>query len=86
MTRTEQIKRFLIDEYALDITPDELADDYDLLASGVIDSLGLLTLVSWLESTFGLDMDTLDIAPDNFRTVAAIDAFCAPKALTPEGR
>ncbi|WP_431045533.1 phosphopantetheine-binding protein [Streptomyces sp. P1-3] len=76
MARTAQIKKYLIEQFSLDIQPDDLADDYDLLAGGVIDSLGLLTLVSWLEATYGLDLDVLDIAPENFRSVAAIDAFC----------
>ncbi|WP_435242568.1 acyl carrier protein [Streptomyces cucumeris] len=76
MARTTQIKKYLIEQFSLEIQPEELADDYDLLAGGVIDSLGLLTLVSWLEDTYGLDVDVLDVAPDNFRSVAAIDAFC----------
>ncbi|MBL1099257.1 acyl carrier protein [Streptomyces coffeae] len=76
MARTTQIKKYLIEQFSLEIQPDELADDYDLLAGGVIDSLGLLTLVSWLEDTYGLNVDVLDVAPDNFRSVRAIDAFC----------
>ncbi|MEE1825274.1 acyl carrier protein [Streptomyces sp. BE20] len=75
MARTDDIKRYLIDQFLLEVTVEEIDDDFDLLANGVIDSLGLLTLVGWLENTYKLDIDALDIVPDNFRSVASIDAF-----------
>ncbi|MFI6447718.1 phosphopantetheine-binding protein [Kitasatospora sp. NPDC050543] len=75
MARTDDIKKYLIEQFLLDVTVEELADDFDLLASGVVDSLGLLTLVGWLENTYRLDIDALEIAPENFRTVGAVDAF-----------
>ncbi|MEU6235176.1 acyl carrier protein [Kitasatospora sp. NPDC047058] len=75
MARTDDIKRYLIEQFLLDVTVDELEDDFDLLANGVVDSLGLLTLVGWLENTYKLDIDALDILPENFRSVASIDAF-----------
>ncbi|MED7948969.1 acyl carrier protein [Streptomyces sp. BE303] len=75
MARTDDIKRYLIDQFLLEVTVEEIDDDFDLLANGVIDSLGLLTLVGWLENTYKLDIDALDIVPENFRSVASIDAF-----------
>lgn len=81
MERRAEIKKFLIEEFALDISADELPDDYDLLANGVIDSLGLLTLVSWLENRYALGIDAMDVSPLNFRTVEAIDTYL--DSLTP---
>ncbi|MEV8532232.1 acyl carrier protein [Streptomyces sp. NPDC051211] len=75
MARTDDIKRYLIEQFLLEVNVDEIDDDFDLLANGVVDSLGLLTLVGWLENTYKLDIDSLDILPENFRSVAAIDAF-----------
>ncbi|GAA3095050.1 phosphopantetheine-binding protein [Streptomyces rectiviolaceus] len=77
MARIDDIKKYLVEEFLLDIPADELADDYDLLANGVIDSLGLLTLVSWLEDRYRLDIDAMEIAPDNFRSVGDIEVFVA---------
>ncbi|MEV2256176.1 MULTISPECIES: acyl carrier protein [unclassified Streptomyces] len=77
MARIDDIKKYLVEEFLLDIPADELADDYDLLANGVIDSLGLLTLVSWLEDRYRLDIDAMEIAPDNFRSVGDIETFVA---------
>ncbi|MET9621871.1 MULTISPECIES: acyl carrier protein [unclassified Streptomyces] len=75
MDRRAEIKQFVIDEFAVGISADELPDDYDLLANGVIDSLGLLTLVSWLENRYALGIDAMDVSPLNFRTVEAIATY-----------
>ncbi|MFJ6777565.1 acyl carrier protein [Kitasatospora sp. NPDC091257] len=75
MSNIDRIKRFLIEEFLPDITPDQLADDHDLLSDGVIDSLGVLKLIAWVEDHFTLPVDDTDLDPNNFRSVAAIDAF-----------
>jgi len=41
----------------------------------VIDSLGLLKLIAWLEERFELPIDDIELDPDSFRTIDAIDAF-----------
>lgn len=75
MTHQGVVKQFVIAEFAPDVPADELDADLDLLGGGVIDSLGLLKLIAWLEATFDLSVDDAALDPDNFRTVAAIDAF-----------
>jgi acyl carrier protein len=71
----EEIKAFVIEEFAPDVSKDELANDLDLLKNGVIDSLGLLKLISWIEDHFGVNVEDTALDPDNFRTVDAIDTF-----------
>ncbi|MFF2041107.1 acyl carrier protein [Kitasatospora sp. NPDC048239] len=75
MSNTATIKRFLIEEFLPDVSADQLADDHDLLSDGVIDSLGVLKLIAWVEDRFELPVDDTDLDPNNFRSVAAIDAF-----------
>lgn len=71
------IKDFLIGEFLPDVPASELANDYDLLTNGVVDSLGLLKLIAWVETEFEVVVDDAALDPDNFRTVEAIDAFVA---------
>ena len=42
---------------------------------GVVDSLGLLKVVAWLEDEFDIGVDDSELGPDSFRTVAAIKAY-----------
>lgn len=75
MKHENLIKSFLIREFMPDVEASELDNDYDLLANGVVDSLGLLKLIAWIETEFDLTVADAALDPDNFRTVAAIDAF-----------
>nr|WP_042188858.1 phosphopantetheine-binding protein [Kibdelosporangium sp. MJ126-NF4]CEL18498.1 FIG01127693: hypothetical protein [Kibdelosporangium sp. MJ126-NF4]CTQ97982.1 FIG01127693: hypothetical protein [Kibdelosporangium sp. MJ126-NF4] len=77
MTQIETIKQFVLDQFLPDVSASDLADDYDLVDGGVVDSLGLLKLLAWLEDEFGLPVDDIELAPETFRTIEAIDAFVA---------
>ena len=75
MSHADSIKQFVIDEFLPDVSAADLAVDYDLLADGVIDSLGLLKLIAWVEDHFQLAVHDTDLDPNNFRSVQAIEAF-----------
>lgn len=70
-----KIREFLVEEFMPDMSPDELDDDFDLQTGGAVDSLGLLKLVAWLESEFGVSVDESELGPDSLRTVDAIKEF-----------
>ena len=72
---TAKIKTFIVEEFMPDVPVEDLEDDYDLLTGGVVDSLGLLKVVAWLEDEFDIGVDDSDLGPDSFRTVAAIKAY-----------
>ncbi|MFE2044235.1 acyl carrier protein [Streptomyces sp. NPDC059477] len=84
MTHENLIKSFLIDEFLPEVEPSELTTGYDLLTNGVVDSLGLLKLIAWVETEFDVTVDDAGLDPDNFRTIAAIDAFVARAAVPAE--
>lgn len=44
----------------------------DFIEDGMLDSFDLVTLVSELDSTFGISIDGVDILPENFSSVDAI--------------
>lgn len=48
---------------------------------GVLDSLDLTTLVSALESRYGVFVDVDEMVPENFRSLAAIQKFLAGKGV-----
>ena len=75
MDNTVKIKQFIVDEFMPDVSPDELESDFDLLTGGVVDSLGLLKVVAWLETEFDVTVDDSELGPESFRTVAAINEF-----------
>ncbi|MBV8540885.1 MAG: acyl carrier protein [Pseudonocardiales bacterium] len=72
---TDTIKKFIIEEFLPDVPPEQLETDYDLLAGGVIDSLGVLRVIVWLEDTFNIALDDTEITPESFHSVEAIHAI-----------
>ena len=66
------VKRFVVDEFAPDIDPDQLDPEWDLLEGGILDSLALLTVVAWIEDRFEVPVDAGEIGEDDLRTVQAI--------------
>jgi acyl carrier protein len=77
MQYAQAVKEFIVREFLPDVPADELADDLDLMANGVIDSLGLLKIIAWLEDRYDVNTDAVDLDPESFASVASIAAFLA---------
>jgi acyl carrier protein len=54
-------------------------DDASFLEEGIIVSLGIIELVSFVESQFGVSVADRDLVPDNFDSVRKLDAFIRSK-------
>ncbi len=54
---------------------DEIDLDEDLLGSGIIDSVGMMKLVVYLEGEFEVKINPGDITVENFMTVKNISTF-----------
>jgi acyl carrier protein len=77
-----KIKQFIVDEFMPDVPAEELDADFDLLTGGVVDSLGLLKVVAWLESEYDIGVDDSELGPDSFRTVRAIHEYVEREKAT----
>jgi len=57
----------------------DLTDSDNLLETGVVDSLGILEVVTFLESEFKLEVSDEDLVPENFQSIISIAAFVRSK-------
>ena len=72
--------RAYIQENFLYLHPNhQLRDDDDLLALGLIDSLGFVELVDEVQSRYGITVADVDITEDNFGSVDAVSAYVAAR-------
>jgi acyl carrier protein len=46
-----------------------------LLDAGVVDSLGLLEIVEFMEAEYGISVTLADMLPENFGSIAAMAGF-----------
>jgi len=51
----------------------DFKQDVNFIEEGMLDSFDIVTLVSDLDATFGISIDGVDILPENFATVEAIE-------------
>lgn len=58
----------------------ELRDDEDIFETGYVNSMFAMQLVQFVESEFGITVESEDLDLDNFRSVTAIAALVARKS------
>jgi acyl carrier protein len=71
------IRSFLVDEFFFG-RAEELQDDASLLGT-VIDSSGVLVLITHLEDHFGITVADEDVVPDNLESVIRLVALVTRK-------
>lgn len=54
-----------------------LGKDDDLLDSGILNSLGILQLVAFIDERFGFQVPDEDVVYENFNSVQAITSYLA---------
>lgn len=69
----ETVKVFVEQELSYGL--DDFDADANLIEQGIVDSMSLLRLISFLEENFQIEVRDEDLVPDNFRSLAAIEAF-----------
>ena len=75
----ERVRRFL-EENFLYMRPNfELGDDDRLLERGVVDSMGVAEMVTFLEDEFGVNTSDEDITEANLGSLNAIGRFVSQK-------
>jgi acyl carrier protein len=74
----EKVREFVLDA-AQRKGLDSVTDEESLTENGVIDSLAIFRLVSFLEDNFGVRIADEEIVNENFRSVIAIESFVADK-------
>jgi acyl carrier protein len=75
----EPIRHHILTEYLPGESPSNLTDDTPLRTSGILDSMATLSLVSFLERTFGISIDAHETGIDNFDRIQDIAALVARK-------
>jgi acyl carrier protein len=56
-----------------------LSWDDSLIKSGIVDSLGILRLVAFIEENFSVMVDDTEVVPENFETINAMSSLVERK-------
>jgi acyl carrier protein len=73
-----QIREFIIENFLFG-NADGLKDDTSFLEEGIIDSTGVLELVTFLEETFSIQVEDEELIPENLDSIDNVSAFLERK-------
>jgi acyl carrier protein len=75
MNTSDNIRNFITDEL-LHVAPASPLDDHEpLIESGIIDSMGIMALLAFVEEQFSIQIPGDDLIPENFSSISTITAL-----------
>ncbi len=82
----QALRKFLEeDSFYQDSVQKNFADDFPLMDSGALDSLGILNLLVFIEARFQLNVSIEDLSENNFATLTKIEKFVQSKTVPNHG-
>jgi acyl carrier protein len=79
VTLEHQIRDFIIENFLFGESDNGLQDTDSLLDKGIIDSTGVLELVSHLEETYEIQVEDEELIPENLDSIAAVTNYIQRK-------
>jgi acyl carrier protein len=77
--RRDIVRAFIVENFLFG-NDDGLMDDTSFLDEGIIDSTGILELVSFLEDEFGIAVGDEELIPENLDSLGNVLAYLEGKA------
>ncbi len=72
MTVQDRLRSYIVRELRFPGPESDLSDDLPLLEREILDSMGILQVVTFLEGEFGVEVDDEDLVAENFATITDI--------------
>ncbi|MEZ5105551.1 MAG: acyl carrier protein [Draconibacterium sp.] len=77
VSQIEQLRNFISEITFTDI--EKIKEDTLIFEEGIFDSLGFLSLISYLDEEFGIEVKNDELVEENFESINAIAAFINSK-------
>ena len=75
MITKEAVKAFIVSEFVTSGGGEVITDESKLIELGIIDSMGVMKLIAFIEETFSITVNPADLMPENFETLDTISAL-----------
>ena len=77
----QQIRNFIIENFLFGESGNNLKKTDSFLESGIIDSTGVLELVSFIEETYAFQVEDEEHIPENLDSIANVIAYVQRKSM-----
>lgn len=82
----QMIRRFITGNFLFTDDASAVADDASLIRDGIVDSMGILELIEFLEEGAGIQIAPEEMVPANFDSIDRIAGFVESKTLASPGK
>jgi len=79
MTIATVIRKYVLENYLFTDNEDELKNDDSFLEKGILDSTGILEIITLIEEQFGIKVDDAEMIPENLDSVNNIVSYVNKK-------
>ena len=79
MSALQVLEKFMLDDIAAGLSRVSFEGDENLLDKAIIDSLGIMKLIIFIEDTFKIKVDDAEIVPENFQSLNNMVHFVQQK-------
>lgn len=81
----DEVRKFILKQYqsqlaSRNLNAESITDGFDLLAEGIIDSLGVLEMVSAIEDAFQIEIDLEGIDAEHVTVIGPLAAYIEKSA------
>jgi acyl carrier protein len=78
-TAQRELHDFVVAELASGPGSERIDADEDLIQRGIVDSLGVQQLLEFCQTRYGIQVEDVDLVPENFKTLRQLAAFVERK-------
>ena len=75
----EKTREFILNEFMQDMDASELADDTSFESAHLVDSVGMMDLILFVEESFEIEVENEEALPENFDSINNLVAYISRK-------
>ncbi len=79
----EQVRNYILDNFLMGLKVNDIQEDTSFLDIGIIDSTGVIELISFLEETYGIRVEDEEMVPENLDSLKNVERYVAQKMALP---
>ena len=76
---SQEIRQFLVDSFLFGENDESLGNEDSLMEKGIVDSTGVLQIVTFLDEQYGINVADAELVADNFDSISRLCAFVERK-------
>jgi len=76
----KEVREYIVENFLIDEGEETIGDEDSFLESGLIDSTGILEVITYLEEHYGIKVADDEMTPENLDSLANVATFVLAKA------